>query len=683
MAASDARPVPRKNTAFRFYFSLRNLSTGALITTWTGADSEVSLDGAAFADCTNEATEIGTTGCGYIDLTAAEMNADAVLYKLTVTNTNAETLVITFFPEESGDYRADAVMISGDATAADNAESFFDGTGYAGTNNVIPTVTTATNVTTVNGLAAGVITAASIAADAITDAKVASDVTIASVTGAVGSVTGNLGGNVVGSVASVTAAVTVGTINANVITASAIATDAVTEIQSGLATAANLATVAGYLDTEIAAILVIAQKLDTAMVLDGAVYQFTANALELGPSGGGGTSDWTADERTAIRTILGVPTSGTTPEVPSAGALKVIDDLLDTEIAALTTAVADLPTNAELATALGTSDDATLAAIAALNNVSAAQVVSAMGTGTFLTGIPWNAAWDAEVQSECTDALAAYDGPTNAEMVAAFTEIKGATWSSSTDTLEAIRDRGDAAWVTGSGSSASPSGGTGGPSTAAALRGTTDLTPVQFTFPTASLADADFTTANKRIDGGTSAAITGAISFLYTVNGEHYYQIAYNAADRPTAAGIVTYLISDGTSTVSFDLQVIAISDGGLAVLPGRDRAVADANASTITVKLGEIITIARGVIDANGQPMDLSGFDNLQFVVQDARGLDLATVDHADITISGADDDTYSFVTPSAMTAKLGVFDFSLNQVGGAQIVGGKWIVLRRAVAD
>lgn len=48
--------------------------------------------------------------------------------------------------------------------------------------------------------AAGAINAAAIAADAITDAKVASDVTIASVTGAVGSVTGNVGGNVVGNV---------------------------------------------------------------------------------------------------------------------------------------------------------------------------------------------------------------------------------------------------------------------------------------------------------------------------------------------------------------------------------------------------------------------------------------------------------------------------------------------------
>lgn len=41
---------------------------------------------------------------------------------------------------------ANVINISGDATAADNAESFFDGTGYAGTNNVMPVVTTLTNV---------------------------------------------------------------------------------------------------------------------------------------------------------------------------------------------------------------------------------------------------------------------------------------------------------------------------------------------------------------------------------------------------------------------------------------------------------------------------------------------------------------------------------------------------------
>jgi hypothetical protein len=54
--------------------------------------------------------------------------------------------------------------------------------------------------------AANAITSTVIANDAITDAKVAADVTIASVTGAVGSVTGNVGGNVTGTIGGLTAA---------------------------------------------------------------------------------------------------------------------------------------------------------------------------------------------------------------------------------------------------------------------------------------------------------------------------------------------------------------------------------------------------------------------------------------------------------------------------------------------
>jgi hypothetical protein len=140
-----------------------------------------------------------------------------------------------------GEYvNADTIRLSGDATAADNAESFFDGTGYAGTNNVIPSVTTVTgnvagSVASVTGLTAsdvgaiktktdflpsatagaagGVFIAGANAATSITTALTANitgDVTgnlsgsAGSVTGAVGSVTGNVGGNVVGSVGSVT-----------------------------------------------------------------------------------------------------------------------------------------------------------------------------------------------------------------------------------------------------------------------------------------------------------------------------------------------------------------------------------------------------------------------------------------------------------------------------------------------
>lgn len=43
------------------------------------------------------------------------------------------------------------------------------------------------------------------------------------------------------------------------------------------------------------------------------------------------------------------------------------------------------------------------------------------------------------------------NAPSGMALEATLTAIKGATWSASTDTLEAIRDRGDAAWITATG----------------------------------------------------------------------------------------------------------------------------------------------------------------------------------------------------------------------------------------
>ena len=97
-----------------------------------------------------------------------------------------------------GEYAyADVVRISSDATAADNAEAFFDGTGYIGTGNTIPTVTTVGSVTGAVGSVTGAVGSVTGAVGSVTGA-------VGSVTGAVGSVAGNVGGNVVGSVGSVT-----------------------------------------------------------------------------------------------------------------------------------------------------------------------------------------------------------------------------------------------------------------------------------------------------------------------------------------------------------------------------------------------------------------------------------------------------------------------------------------------
>lgn len=98
MAASDAHPRPIKNRAYRHTFDLR-LTTGAFNAGGTGLDSEISKDGGAFTDCTNEATEIGSSGVYFLDLTATEMNADTVAVVVKSTNADNMPQLLVFLPE--------------------------------------------------------------------------------------------------------------------------------------------------------------------------------------------------------------------------------------------------------------------------------------------------------------------------------------------------------------------------------------------------------------------------------------------------------------------------------------------------------------------------------------------------------------------------------------------------------
>ena len=158
MAASDAKPVPVKAVAFRVTFPILD-ADGDLVAGATGLDSEFSEDAVGFADCASEATQIATSsGMYYLDIAATEIDGDTCAY--IIKSTEGKTTPIVLYPQSAANpIHVDIEAISGDATAANNAEAFFDGTGYAGTNNVIPTVTT------VNGLGADAITAAATAAD--------------------------------------------------------------------------------------------------------------------------------------------------------------------------------------------------------------------------------------------------------------------------------------------------------------------------------------------------------------------------------------------------------------------------------------------------------------------------------------------------------------------------------------
>jgi hypothetical protein len=122
----------------------------------------------------------------------------------------------------------------------------------------------------------------------------------------------------------------VGAMAANVMTAAAAAADLTTELQSGLATAAALDTVDNFLDTEVAAIKAVTDKLDTTLVLDGAVYDFTAAALAAAPSGG--------LDAAGVRSAIGMAAANMDTQLGTLAtqtSVNTIDDFLDTEIAAI------------------------------------------------------------------------------------------------------------------------------------------------------------------------------------------------------------------------------------------------------------------------------------------------------------------------------------------------------------
>lgn len=117
MASTDARLIPYKSAAWRVTFPILD-ADGDPVSGATGLDSEVSKDAAAFADCTNEATEIGSTGVYYLDLTNSEMDADTVSIRVQTSSSGAKTTIIVVYPQEADDIRASVTHWAGSAVAS-------------------------------------------------------------------------------------------------------------------------------------------------------------------------------------------------------------------------------------------------------------------------------------------------------------------------------------------------------------------------------------------------------------------------------------------------------------------------------------------------------------------------------------------------------------------------------------
>jgi len=157
--------------------------------------------------------------------------------------------------------------------------------------------------------------------------KLASD-GLALVTAWTVGITGNLTGNVTGSVGSISGVTFPTHFGALVITAGG-AIDEVVSV-GVVDELGQQALSANSLDDEIATAVAgiqVLSRLDTMIESDGSgQFRFDTIALENAPAGGGGGgTDWNANERTAFRTILGFNSAGDILD-PSSGILDTIRD---------------------------------------------------------------------------------------------------------------------------------------------------------------------------------------------------------------------------------------------------------------------------------------------------------------------------------------------------------------------
>jgi hypothetical protein len=360
-------------------------------------------------------------------------------------------------------------QLSGDTTAADNSEAFFDGTGYAGTNNVIPTVSVLTGHTAQTGdcfarlgAPAGASVSADIAAieaqtddigaagagltavpwNAAWDAEVQSEVDDALVARnldklVILSGTADSGSTTTLVDAALTQAdadwwkgrlilFTSGTLLGQCAI--------VTDFNAGTDTLTFAPAVTAAVSTHTYVILPGVSVWDDTLA-EHLAAGTTGNALNAAGAAG---DPWS----TALPGAYGAGTAGkiigdninaTVSSRATQTSVDTIDDFLDTEVAAILAAV-----------------DTEVGAIKAVTDAIGA-------TGSGLSAIPWNAAWDAEVQSEVDDALVAQrldellnadsdiDGAAPPTVGSVFHELltKTAgsfTYDQTTDSLEAVRD---------------------------------------------------------------------------------------------------------------------------------------------------------------------------------------------------------------------------------------------------
>jgi hypothetical protein len=287
----------------------------------------------------------------------------------------------------------------------------------AGTITTVTTTTTATNLTNLPSIPANWLTAAGIAASALNgkgDWNVGKTGYALTATTGLGNQTANITGNLSGSVGSVTGAV--GSVTAAV-TAGTVSDKTGYSLTATTGLGNQTANITGNLSGSVGSVTGAVGSVTGAVgSVSGAVGSVTGAVGSIGTGGIASTSfaagaitaasiatgaidadALAADAGTEIGTAVWASTTRTLTSAGSGGATA--QEVWEYATRTLTS---------------GGGGGATAQEVWEY----ATRTLTSLGNGSGLSAIPWNAAWDAEVQSECADALVAYDPPTNTEMEA-------------------------------------------------------------------------------------------------------------------------------------------------------------------------------------------------------------------------------------------------------------------------
>jgi len=325
---------------------------------------------------------------------------------------------------------------------------------------------------------------------------------------------------------------------------------------------------------------------------DVGVSRFTANALEQAPTGG---------------------------SAPTVVEIRQEMDANSTQLAAIVADTGELQTD----WADGGRLDNILDARAASSEISALNDIS-----------------PAEVNTEVASALATYDGPTHAELQAEFTTIKGATWDSGTDTLEAIRDK-----ETDIETDTQEIGVAGA--------GLTNLGDTR-------LANLD-ATVNSRASSAEITALndvstTDLATALTDIHLDHLLAADYDPATKPgVGTALLNELVESDSGVSRFTANALEQAPGGTGANPN---VLADTTINSVTSQTEFTLTAGSDVDDAyNSQAIVLydasnSDYPSIRVVTDYVGSTKTVTIDGApDFTIIGGDG-VKVFVTAPGSTA-------------------------------